>query len=314
MSAAVSDTHRIFHQGNRFAVKPMRIERTTLLEIIKRAPALDRVPQRADLSKEILDLRAKIAKQSDQYIQPWLVLIDESLQFFVQFEKYQFAKPLKSNAVSFAILISKIKRDLVSIRELLLIGQDATSLIVARTFVEDLEIAMALALDSELCKAYSSNNDNSEFWNKNIGYGRVYDKMERFLLECGTSHDRAVAAVQQHREIKKFCSESTHGGMTSSLRSAFSPSLTEPDMFHHLSLGALSANTPKLCLFIAEECHMFSGSIIKSITGRKPLHLFRSYQPTSELFDAFASAYVLQELVVRYGEKLATMQSKFAWA
>lgn len=290
----------------------MRIERTTLLEIFKRAPTFDRAPLRVDLGKEILDLRTRIAQQADQHIQPWIVLLDESLQFFVQFEKYQYAKPLESNAVSFAILISKIKRDLVSIRELLLIGQDATSLVLARTFVEDLEIAMALALDPELCKSYSNISTRVDFWNKNIGYGRVYEKMERFLLECGTTQEHATAAVQQHREIKKFCSDSTHGGMTSSFRSAFSPSMTEPDMFHHLSLGALSTNTPKLCLFIAEESQMFAGSVVRSVIGQNPLHLFSAYKPTAELFDAFAAAYVLQELVVRYSEELAVMQSRLA--
>lgn len=290
----------------------MRIDRATLLEILDRAPKLDRAPRRAEIDQELVDLRARIALQVDQHIQPWIVLLDESLQFFAQFEAYQFSDPLGHNAVSFAILISKLKRDVVSIRELLLIGQDATSLVLARTFVEDLEIAMALALDASLCEAYSHDDNQVGFWNKSIGYGRVYDKMERFLLECGATQEHATAAVQHHREIKTFCSNSTHGGMTSSLRSAFSPSLVEPDMFHHLSLGALSANSPKLCLFIAQESQMFAGSIVRSITGKSPLHLFRSYQPTSELLDAIAAAYVLQELVVRYGEELAILQNNFA--
>lgn len=285
-----------------------------MLEIINRAPGFGRPPHRIDLDKEVRDLRNRIANQAELHIQPWTTLLNESIQFFIHFEKFQYIKPLSSNAMSFSVVISKLKRDLISIRELLLIGQDTTSLVLARTFVEDLEIAMAFALDPALCESYASNNDQADFWNKNIGYGRVYEKVESFLTACGATTEHVTAAVQKHREFKKFCSGSTHGGRTASLRSAFTPSLLDSDVFHHLSLGALSEDTPRLCLFLAQESQMFAGSVVRNCISKKPLHLFSSYQPSAELFDAFASAYVLQELVVRYGDELLAIQSKSAYA
>ncbi len=289
----------------------MRIEQQTLIELYDHVPSIWRRPARVDLLKEFRALRENIQNQVDKHIQPWFVLLDEGLQFIVLFERYQYLKPLTNEAASFAVVISKIKRDLVSIRELLLIGQDSTSLVLARTFIEDLEIAMALALDPDLCRDYVHHDTNVDFWNKHIGYGRVYEKVERFLLACGADSQHAIAAVQRHKDAKKFCSDSTHGGRESALRSAFSPSMFDAEAFHHLSLGALTRITPELCLFLALECQMLAGSVMRSVTSSKPLHLFSAYKPSAELVDIIASAYVLQELILRFGNELDEKQRKF---
>lgn len=115
-----------------------------------------------------------------------------------------------------------------------------TARVLARTFIEDLEIAMALALSADTCRAFAATRDTNEFWNHHIGYGKVYDKVHQYLLACGVEEDRCKSLVDRHREAKKMFSESTHGGRQSSLMSAFAPSLTDRKEVHFMSLGALT--------------------------------------------------------------------------
>jgi hypothetical protein len=224
----------------------MRIEESVVQELVERASRLQLaavVPAdcgRINVDTELQASRERLAKRIDQHLQPWFVLLDESIQFFVQFERYLYEFPLSSHLTGFAITVSKLKRDVISIRDLLAIGQDMTARVLARTFIEDIEIAMALALSVETCEAFATTHDTNEFWNKRVGYGKVYDKVHQYLLACGIEEERAGQFVDRHREAKKRFSESTHGGRQSSLMSAFAPSLTNREEVHHLSFGALT--------------------------------------------------------------------------
>ena len=263
------------------------------------------------VDREIRELRQRLALRIDEHLQPWFVLLDESIQFLVQFERYLYESPLGTHLAAFAIMVSKLKRDVVSLRELLAIGQDMTARVLARTFIEDMEIAMALALSESLCEEFATINDMNAFWNTHIGYGRVYAKMHQYLLACGIEEERATALADRHRQAKKLFSESAHGGRQSALFSAFAPSLTQGDEFHYLSLGAITYVAPQLALFVSQETHALAGSIVKGTLVADPLHLFRKFRPTSRYLNAVGSAYVLQELMLRYEDKLVAAEVEF---
>ena len=285
------------------------VEQANRLQLAAVAPAdCGRINVAADLQAT----RERLAQRIDAHLQPWFVLLDESIQFFVQFERYLYEFPLSSNLAGFAVTASKLKRDVISIRDLLAIGQDMTARVLARTFIEDIAIAMALALSAETCEAFATSHDTNEFWNRHIGYGKVYDKVHQYLLACGIEEGRAKAFVDRHREAKKMFSESTHGGRQSSLMSAFAPSLTDKEEVHFLSLGALTYVTAQLALFIAQETHAFAGSIVKGTMVADPLHLFRNFPITGRYMNAAGAAYVLQELLVRYEDELEAQEARFA--
>ncbi|HET9048974.1 MAG TPA: hypothetical protein VFN29_08455 [Chiayiivirga sp.] len=290
------------------AVVQALVEQASRLQLVATAPA---DCHRIDVGVELQANRDRLAQGIDAHLQPWFVLLDEGIQFFVQFERYLYEAPLSSNLTGFAVTVSKLKRDVISIRDLLAIGQDMTARVLARTFIEDIEIAMALALSSETCEAFASTNDTNEFWNKHIGYGKVYEKVRQYLLACGIDEGRANLFVDRHREAKKMFSESTHGGRQSSLMSAFAPSLTDKDEVHFLSLGALTHATAQLSLFIAQEAHAFAGSIVKGTMVAEPLHLFRNFSATGRYMNAAGSAYVLQELLLRYEAELENRLTGF---
>lgn len=267
---------------------------------------------RINVNSELLALRERLAQRIDQYLQPWFVLLDESIQFFVQFESYLFEAPLSSDLTGFAITVSKLKRDVISIRELLLIGQDATARIVARAMVEDVEIAMALALSAETCAAFAGTDDSNDFWIKHIGHGRVKEKLLQYLAACEIDEQSARALLERHRAAKKHFSESVHGGKRSSLASAFAPSLTNPDELHFLSLGAVTGATADLALFVARETQIFAGSVVKGRMTEKPLHLFREFRITGRFMNAAGSAYVLQSLLTGHEHQMETERAKFS--
>ena len=289
---------------------PIRIDALTLQTFIERADLLHAAATspadcgRVDVRQELEALRIRLTAQRDEYLQPWFVLLDESIQFFIQFERYLYEVPLDSNLMGYAVTVSRIKRDIISIRELLAIGQDIAANVLARTFVENMEIAMALALNAETCKAFAETDDTNAFWNKYIGYGRVYEQLLQYAGACDVDQVHATKLVERHREAKKRFSESTHGGRNSSLFGAFSPSLTNSDEVHFLSLGAHTWQTQFLALFVAQETQAFAGSMVKGMMRPNPLHLYKAFRTTGRFMNAAASAHVLQELVGRYEESL----------
>ena len=286
--------------------QPIRIDASTLqtllawAELLHGAAFLPADCGRVDVSRELDALRQRLNAQRDEHLQPWFVLLDEGIQFFIQFERYLYEVPLSSNLTAYAVTISRLKRDLVSIRELLAFGQDMAANVLARTFIENIEIAMALALDATTCEAFAHTPDTNSFWNKHIGYGRVYEQMLQYSAACDVEEARAKQLVERHKEAKKLFSDSTHGGRDSSLFSAFSPSLTNSDEVHFLSLGAHTYHTRFLALFVAQETQAFSGSMVKGTMSRNPLHLYKGFKPTGRFMNAAASAHVLQELLARY--------------
>ena len=285
---------------------PARIDATILQTLIDRAELLHIAAikpadcGRVDVARELDTLRSMLTAQRDKHLQPWFVLLDESIQFFIQFERYLFEVPLNSNLTGYAVTVSRLKRDLLSIRELLAIGQDAAANVLSRTVLENIELAMALALSADTCEAFTHTTDTNAFWNKHIGYGRVYEKMLQYAAACDVEETRAVQLVDRHREAKKLFSDSTHGGRNSSLFTAFSPSLTNADEVHFLSLGSHTHHTQFLALFVAQETQAFAGSMVKGTMSRNPLHLYKNFRLTGRFMNAAASAHVLQELLARY--------------
>lgn len=287
----------------------MRIEINEIVDLVQRTPGIYRRPDRIDVATEIANLRIKLQKTIDDNLQPWFVLLDESIQIFFLLERFMFRQPLQDNEVPFAIQCSKIKRDLVSIRELIAIGQDISAAVLVRTFLEDLEIAMVVALDREKSASYKTADNQADFWNKHVGYGRAYTHISQYLSASGAREAEVNETIERHKDMKRFCSDCTHGGMISSLRSAFTPSLTLTDEVHHQSLGAISPDARYICLSVSEECRIFAGSLVNHLTKGSKLHAFERFSLDDKLFDFFSSAYVLQELIKRHGRKLVDANS-----
>lgn len=77
----------------------MRIEPSVVSELVTKADRLQLAAVdpadfgRMDVAKELLDLRSRLSKKIDEKLQPWFILLDESIQFFVQFERFLYQFP-----------------------------------------------------------------------------------------------------------------------------------------------------------------------------------------------------------------------------
>lgn len=290
----------------------MRISRKELSSIVASTPIIrTQRPARANVNRLTDQLRSRLRRDMEQHMQPWMVLLDEAVRFFVYLERYQYTRKLARETSPFALQLSRLGSDVLSIRELISIGQEAPAYAIARSFVDGVELAMAIAEDPSFAVAYSEAEDNLAFWKKRIGFGQIYSTVERFLLRTGGSATEASQHIARHKAVKNALSGHVHIAPYSALRSGLIPSISHPGMFHIGELGCLSTHMPQLCMLIAEETHTFAACCINAFIKPNPPLVFSEYRPTKKLHDTVASAHVLQELLARHGHQLELLSNSF---
>lgn len=282
----------------------MKIPRSRIREILAAAPRFTRKPRHLDLPRLLRRLREDLRTKLAEHMQPCMVLLDESVQFFIHFERHLYSKKLTSASSQFALQISRLRSDAIAIRETIAIGQEAAASVLARAFLEGIELAMALAVDESFAKSYSETDDQSAFWRRQIGYGNIYRMVEEFLSRAGLQPSDIDSVIRYHKQVKDALSAHVHGAPHSALRSAAIPSISHPGLLHVNSLGELSAHLPMICLFVATTTQTFSGGCIKLIIKPNPPAAFAATTTTGRLSDAIASAHLIQELLAQYGDDI----------
>jgi hypothetical protein len=233
-----------------------------------------------------------------------MVLLDESVRFVVALERYQYTLKMPPEAMPFALQLTRVRSDLISIRELVLLGQESAALAVARVFLEDIELAMAAGVDPGFALAYRDAEKAVDFWSKNIGYGKIYPFVQKFIQRGGGSDDQVAAKLANHKALKSFLSSHIHPTFSSAFRSAYPAALERPGMFFERPLGWVGESLWPLCLFVAEDVYSFSACCINIFIRPSPPSAFAGYLPSGELDDAIAVAHVLQELWLKYANDL----------
>ena len=240
-----------------------------------------------------------------------MILLDESVRFFMYMEHYQFSRKLTPVTSSFALQMSRLRSDILSVRELVVLGQEGTAHVIGRSFVDGIELAMALAEDPDFALAYTESVKDDDFWAKMIGYGRIYVRVERFLRASGVEESEVVNYISRHKSMKNALSDHVHIINYSAFRAAVSPSITRPGMVQIGHVGSISAQLPQLCLALAVESHVFAACCVNSFARAEPTPAFANYKLTAKLQDVITSTHVLQELLVRYGDSLREWSSDF---
>jgi hypothetical protein len=282
----------------------MRIPADELSGLISSAPRLVRRPKRRSIERAIGKLRTIMRGAIAAHMQAPMMLFDEAFRFMLAFEEYQFSRKLTAESSTFALHITRLRSDLLAIREMVSLGQESAAMALARVFFEDIEIAMGLAIDPEFAIAYSNSTQDDRFWSGHIGYGKIYSKVRKFL-EAGRSEPVHVdGKLAHHKELKAFLSGHIHPTNSSALRAAFPPELNEPGMLVKRPLGSLGTNLRPLCLAIADEVQVFSACCINIFITTNPPPALADYEPCGEMDDFMTAAHVLQELVLKYLDPL----------
>lgn len=283
----------------------MQIPRSHIAQIIANAPRVTRAPKRHHIARLIEKLRSKLKVNISKHMQPCMILVDEAVQFFVHFERHVHSQNLTKTSSQFAGQVSRLRSDVIAIREVIAVGQAAAAAVLVRAFVEGVEMAMALAIDDALSSAYAEADDQTAFWRHEIGYGKIYPRVEAFLKRAGDTREETQEHIARHRAVKDSLSGHVHSARHSAMQSAFVPSISHPGMFHFGELGALSAQLPGLCLVVANETYVFSECCISMIIKpNPPKALENTRMPTGVFGDVVASGLVIRELLLKYGNDI----------
>jgi hypothetical protein len=293
----------------------MRIPSEEVQALLISAPHYTRRPKRRSIDRMVGTLRTSMRRSIAQYLQAPMLLLDESIRVVLALEAYQYTRILKPESAPFALQLSRVRGDLLSIRELIVLGQESAALAVARVFLEDIEISMGIAIDPDFAVAYGDAEPYDTFWSKNIAYGRNNSRVQRFLEMGGGSDEQVAGKVQHHKELKNFLSGHVHPTHSSALRVAFPPALGYPGMFSVRPMGSIGANLSPLCLFLVDEVHSFSACCINILIRPEPPPALAGYVPNGELDDFVAAAHILQELSMKYldGLREAHDAAQSAW-
>jgi hypothetical protein len=259
---------------------------------------------RISLSRMVAGVRRKVKRQLAADLALPVLLLEEALRFVIAFENFQHTRKLSANLAAFVLQLGRVRSDLLAIRELIYLGQETSALAVARVFVEDIEITMAAAIDSEFALGYSEAPDREAFWMKNIGYGKIYPYVQRFVEGGRGTREQVEAKLEHHRALKTFLSNHVHPNISSAFRTVFPAILDRPGLFAFRPLGTAGENFGPLCCFIAEEIHGFAACCINMFIGKNPPPALAGYIPNSELNEALGYAHVLQELSTAHVDEL----------
>jgi hypothetical protein len=282
----------------------MRIEFDEIHALLASSPVITRRPKRRSIDRLLSQVRRSMCSAIEEHMQAPMALLDEAIRFLMAFESFQFARGLTNETREFALHTARLRSDILAVRVMVTLGQESAGLALARVFFEDIEIAMALAIDPEFAVAYGEASQDSDFWSKQIGYGKIYPRVRSFISAGGGDLDTVNDKLQHHKDLKSFLSGHIHPTTSSAFRTAFPPSLEHPGGFLSRPIGSLGSNLRPLCLILADEVHMFSACCINMFTGPIPPPAFAGYKPCGEMDDVIAAAHVLQELIVKYFDLL----------
>lgn len=245
-----------------------------------------------------------------KHMQPAMLLLDESVQFFIHLERHLLSRKLTRAASPFAQQVSRLRSDVIALRAVVALGQEAATAVLARTFVEGTELAMALAVNPDFSEQYFDADDQTSFWRTSIGYGKIYAHVDAFLRLAGGTEVMIADRIAHHKAVKHALSGHVHAANFSAMRSLAPPSLSHPGTFHIRELGTASAHLPRLCMMVADEAQVFSACCLTLLIRPDAPEALRHPKPKALLGDVVASAYMLQTLLAEFGDQLAEHYSK----
>ena len=278
-------------------------------KLVESAPKTGRKSRFHSLDRIVSNLRSDMRSNISNHMLPWMLLLDEAVKFFINLEKYYYSRTLTEQTSPFAAQISLTRGCIFSIRELITIGQQSTTMALSRVFIENTELLMALAEDPEFAQAYCKPENSEKFWNKHIGFGKLTPRVERFI-STATGETKSTN-LDHHKRLKSYLSGHIHGSHNAAFRVAFPPSLEHPGLFHELPLGSLDTNFPALCRFIAEETHLFATCMLNIFTKPNPPPALENFIVSDLLGNTITSAHVIQGLLLEFGERLIVLEDEF---
>ena len=186
---------------------------------------------------------------------------------------------------------------LIGSMELILSGLEETARVTSRSYIETLDILLAILSDEYFSENFFGEEaDYEELWKTEIGYGKVYAYV-RNAMELAGLGEEANAHIVRRKNLKNLLSSSVHGDDTGAFRSwAISP-LGWPDMISTEPHGVISFHAANHAVAISSETYRFVVIFLKCLMAGR-LDSMHEFSKDSEDHQRFiAHFFVLQEIM-----------------
>lgn len=269
---------------------------------------------RIDIEEELRIVHENCSSDTNEFLGPWIVMLDESLHFILLLYKFCWnsRKTNKEIPVTLVMLVARACSHIVAIRKLITEGLEDCARTVSRSFVETIDLTIVSLLDKDFSDQYSAEElDEDEFWKKNIAYGRIYKKIDTIIESAGIDEEERDRFLNHRREIKSVLSSAVHSSTTSAFRSMFIPSLKHSGKLSTSVLGHVSVHSPSHLGLIITNIYYFGSIFMKLLTSDQLPIFSESVKNSSDFQSISASFFLLQDLVTEHYEEYLFMEIEF---
>lgn len=269
---------------------------------------------RFPLEEEFKRLENECKDDTNNYLGPWVAMLDESLLFLFLLYKYCWNQKNENRvgAPTFFMLLARACSHVMAIRKLITGGLEDSARSVSRSFMETIDLLLVSLIDEEFSDLYFSEDiDENLFWKTNVAYGRIYHRIDKVIELAGIDESEREDYILHRKEAKKFLSGSVHSDRTSAFRSMLIPSLKHYGKLSTSVLGHVSTHSPGHLSLIITEVYYFGSIFLKLLIKDKLNKLVKGSIESIECKSFTTSFFVLQELVTEHYEEYLTMELGF---
>ncbi|ABR48417.1 hypothetical protein Amet_2259 [Alkaliphilus metalliredigens QYMF] len=210
----------------------------------------------------------------------------------------------------FPTLCDKMLTLTISIRELLLMGQDDNALCLFRVFMEACELGVVSLFEDNFTEYIELQDDpvnQKKFWSRNIAKGNIYVVLKKILDSIDFPEDMKNSYINVHRQRKDYISGSIHLNAGSILRGSTVPSYIHKDYFVSSTLGHVSLQAPSIYYGVLDELYYFSLVLTQSVRAENIPNLFRDMAEHNEYRFAIKSLLYFQEVYNRFDDRIVEL-------
>lgn len=289
----------------------MKISQKRITAIRAKSPKLGFNPRAISLRYRLQASQKIVRKDIEENHSAALLLLEEALSAVLSYEAYLHdTYSGTGETIPFKFALSRVRADLVSIYHLLSLGQESSALALARIFIENIQLLMAVAISHEFSREYHSAETNDKFWEKRIGYGRINPFVEEFIFRGSNSHSLAKNQIEQHKRLKNFLSGYVHPTMSSAIRVVLPPAVDTPGHFLNRPLGWFGINSARLCIYLADEIQTLLVCCINLFIRPDSPAALADHYPDKALATFFVHAHTLQHLSRNFAHKIESDYEK----
>lgn len=199
---------------------------------------------------------------------------------------------------AFSAQLHRASNNLLASRELLRKGFEETARVVTRSYLESIDISIAIFIDKEFAGRFFEDDANyDQLWKSKIGFGKIYQYIRKAFEHAGFSDSEAHEHIEMRKNLKNLLSSSVHCDESGAFRSLAVSPVGYPDLVSLEPHGVVSYHTANHMHVLVSETYKFLGIIINCIISGKFLHIHDFDKASEEKNLFFTHAIAFQDLV-----------------